>query len=967
MDANEHWESPEEHEDADGVESSESETEDESGSSSDGSASSASSDEEDEEADDSQLLADLNEMGPEASGIASLLAVNQAYLELIERLSLKKKIKESLANRDGGESAFANQIRRALFFPPYIKDENGMVPAMNEDSKEIQQICSYNLLMKKERTWSADECRQLRTAVVNQLKFLQTRELVARRDVFRQKVANFTNADGLAAMAKWKDELAAIERRLEYIRNLSETAVLKSATYDEIDWKQMAVRDFACLRTWLQLKMKWLNEQAPHWNHEPWTEKEDELLKTYGQNLQPNWDIVAARLGTSRTPYSCFERFLVLQKALNVKRAWTAEEDQKLVSLVQTFTTDNHVNWRRIAAHMPNRTRDQCEVRYNRSLDARLNHGRWVDSEDLLLLSAVNKYGPHDWARIANMVPGRTSVQCRARWVDNLDQKRNDFPWTADEDEAVLLGITVFGRNNYSAIAKMIPRPEHAAYKGEELRRPEAAHLIEVFNAKRKAAFERFSHVVKMSAVQNHNSMNLAQRIGHGNYVMSAEGAKTSDYSAVRQELSKEFGKWVITRCGKWVRAQKNPNEFGEEERRKVLQSLPEEKRKKLKGFFDDRARQLEEAARARQEGTADIAALNRVDDAQMRRIGQMMEHVIKIEQSDIDSYRNTTNRRNRRKAPKLSTRKRRAPAPRKPRYRVSLRKKLAANFSALISDFAVPRYTMGDRLTDEICHNIKQLPQEERRNFILRSMCEVLTRQLEYTAAKEMNAQICQLLEVQLYTYLEEKLRMNMFVDEAEESGPSTSTAVVPARGPRTLDLPRIFSNLLPPSIVSINMLSFFKTAVQKELLSRARLLFTPDGRRKKKTIKRRSDARGTKEAIQRLNANGEFTLYNPLVCTLDVEPPAEPEVKEKTLGKRPAPGRRHKTPAKPLGNLIHSQLKTELYSPFFNPQPAPSFGVVANEPFPTTTAKTLSSKMSVKEYLGLAKPAKRPRKGGK
>ncbi|KAI6205386.1 hypothetical protein M3Y94_00786400 [Aphelenchoides besseyi] len=726
-----------------------------------------------------------------------------------------------------------------MFFPPYIKDTHGMVPVANEESKQIRQVCSYNLLMRKERQWLPKELADLRSAVAEQLKEQQTRDLISRQNLFRQKIDNYSAQDGIPNYNKWRDELATIQRRLNYIRNLDDNTIFTSATYNEIDWRHISVREFNCQRTWLQLKMKWMNEQAPHWNCGPWTAEEDEELKTYGQNLQPNWDVVATRLATSRTPYLCFERFLSLQKAIFVKKPWTSDEDEKLVSLVQTFTTENNINWRRVAAHMSDRTRDQCEVRYSRSLDARLNHGRWVESEDLLLLSAVNKYGPQDWVRIANMVPGRNSVQCRARWIDSLDQKRNNFPWTPDEDEALLVAVSVFGRNNFSSIAKMIPGRNTSAVKcrvrlflrwkiiaalhNQEIRRPEASQLTEMFKERRDAAFRRFNNVMQLSATQNQNSVALSRRLGYGSYIVENEG-KTSDYSRVRRELAKDFGKWMITRKGKWVHVTKNPNEFGAEERRSALNSLPEDKRKAIERFFNQRAKKLEEFARARQNGEPAVPRV--IDEEQANRIGELMERVLKIERSDIDAYKAGISRRNKTRQPKPpKIRGIRSPKKR----RISLRKKLAANFSALISEIATQRYTVSDRLTDEICHRVTQLPQNERRNFIVRSMCEHLMRQVEYNTNRELNNQLRPVLEVKTYNYLRDNLSEDMFVDVSNSSiGPSTSSGV-PTES-TSLDVSRILSNLIHPSNATINMLVHYRETLRLSLWSHANKLFAEE-----------------------------------------------------------------------------------------------------------------------------------------
>lgn len=49
--------------------------------------------------------------------------------------------------------------------------------------------------------------------------------------------------------------------------------------------------------------------------------------------------------------------------------------------------------------------------------------------------------------------------------------------------------------------------------------------------------------------------------------------------AAIKQQLNDNFGKWFISKNGRWVRLGKNPNEFGENELRLVMDELPEEKR----------------------------------------------------------------------------------------------------------------------------------------------------------------------------------------------------------------------------------------------------------------------------------------------------------------------------------------------------------------------------------------------------
>jgi hypothetical protein len=48
----------------------------------------------------------------------------------------------------------------------------------------------------------------------------------------------------------------------------------------------------------------------------------------------------------------------------------------------------------------------------------------------------------------------------------------------------------------------------------------------------------------------------------------------------MKQQLTNNFGRWFISKNGRWVRLGKNPNEFGEAELKSVMVDLPEDKRK---------------------------------------------------------------------------------------------------------------------------------------------------------------------------------------------------------------------------------------------------------------------------------------------------------------------------------------------------------------------------------------------------
>jgi hypothetical protein len=49
--------------------------------------------------------------------------------------------------------------------------------------------------------------------------------------------------------------------------------------------------------------------------------------------------------------------------------------------------------------------------------------GKWAAEEDTKLAEAVKKHGKH-WVAVAALVPGRTNIQYRERWLKNQDPDR---------------------------------------------------------------------------------------------------------------------------------------------------------------------------------------------------------------------------------------------------------------------------------------------------------------------------------------------------------------------------------------------------------------------------------------------------------------------------------------------------------------------------------------------------------------
>lgn len=88
-------------------------------------------------------------------------------------------------------------------------------------------------------------------------------------------------------------------------------------------------------------------------------------------------------------------------------------------------------------------TGSQCESHW-RNVRTTLKRGPWTAEEDASLHRAVQLYSAATetipWKKVAPLIPGRTNVQCRDRWLvvsgirRGLAKPKKNPPWKDDED-----------------------------------------------------------------------------------------------------------------------------------------------------------------------------------------------------------------------------------------------------------------------------------------------------------------------------------------------------------------------------------------------------------------------------------------------------------------------------------------------------------------------------------------------------
>jgi myb proto-oncogene protein len=158
-------------------------------------------------------------------------------------------------------------------------------------------------------------------------------------------------------------------------------------------------------------------------------------VKKHGKD----WILVAAMI-SGRTNPLCRQRWVNTVDPANktLKGKWTPEEDAKLTEEVKKHGKD----WLAVANMVPGRSNLQCRRRWINTVDPtnKKNKGKarisWTPEEDAKLIEAAKKHGT-DWVAVAALVHGRSNQQCRERWVKTLDPDRASNPVDEELDAGV--------------------------------------------------------------------------------------------------------------------------------------------------------------------------------------------------------------------------------------------------------------------------------------------------------------------------------------------------------------------------------------------------------------------------------------------------------------------------------------------------------------------------------------------------
>ncbi|KAI9021511.1 hypothetical protein CLU79DRAFT_703164 [Phycomyces nitens] len=207
----------------------------------------------------------------------------------------------------------------------------------------------------------------------------------------------------------------------------------------------------------------------PRKANKPWTPEEDNLLKDLVKEHGTSWRIISTYF--PNRPYnSSMRRWLDylryddddIPKKFNHRLSDL--EKRIICEGVHMFGHD----WEAISAsYLPQRTPQQCMRWWNKhnvqyQEDGRTKYNFWTDEQDKALRFAVSSQGDSkiSWSKVAKLVPGRLTDECRIRWTVCIQPNITKGKWSYEESMRLVEIVeknklqSKDGKVNWSVVAK---------------------------------------------------------------------------------------------------------------------------------------------------------------------------------------------------------------------------------------------------------------------------------------------------------------------------------------------------------------------------------------------------------------------------------------------------------------------------------------------------------------------------------
>lgn len=370
----------------------------------------------------------------------------------VEEAKLKKIKKKK--GKDCAETGHNKITYFCRFGIPYFKSKQRFPADQNYDYKEITRSNQATLSkLPKMKRFLKKDAQTLDSLVLQQLKGKRIDQLKAYLRDLNRSIETHTSDNNADELYERKKKIydAIIETNmvsnLDYTKDWNLTVnfsnLIKEGThrYGADDYERM-----------------WNLLANPLLSREDFSAEETNRLKMLVDQVgAQDWDRIAQLLGTGRSGFMCFTKYVTTEKkGKNVP--WTPAEDDLLRNLCSQLRNikkpgSRYHWWRNIRRHFPNRTYPQIHAHWSYVLAPRLKKGRFSDDEHNAVEQMV-KDGKRYW-EIAKIFGNRTCVQIRSHYEQKCQfVNLNSGPWTRDEENMLLELIREHGDKNWVKISR---------------------------------------------------------------------------------------------------------------------------------------------------------------------------------------------------------------------------------------------------------------------------------------------------------------------------------------------------------------------------------------------------------------------------------------------------------------------------------------------------------------------------------
>lgn len=225
-----------------------------------------------------------------------------------------------------------------------------------------------------------------------------------------------------------------------------------------IDWYTVAQKHLHDRHKTHECQAIWDGYMRPTLNRSAWSpEEEDRLMVAVVAHDLQNWPAIASQMDR-RSSYQCLVHFRTkLFDHTSRCGRWSPAEDAQLLRVVQQVRIGSSIPWDAVRNGCPGRSSSQCYYRYMFTLRPDIRHDKFTVEEDCILMAAYNQHGLAI-EKYMHMLPGRTRVQIRNRWINVLryENQQAQWVWTQEMDGRLLELVQELGEKNWTEVTKRL-------------------------------------------------------------------------------------------------------------------------------------------------------------------------------------------------------------------------------------------------------------------------------------------------------------------------------------------------------------------------------------------------------------------------------------------------------------------------------------------------------------------------------